>query len=127
MNSPLAIVIATFSPRSSLTTMRFAARRARRRHHSFSRHVPDRPDRVQFGVFGEQRACRLLRVAGEVRAADTLLAEDLDVRIVLGDRLLKAVIALLGDKEVSGMENKSDLAFAAERPGHQVGAAMPLP
>ena len=36
------------------------------------------------------------------------------------DRLLEAVIALLGDEEVRGMEDEADLAFAAERLGHQM-------
>ena len=65
-------------------------------------------------------ACRLLGVAGEVGSADALLGDDLDVRIVLGDRLLDGVVALLGDEEVGGVEDKSDIALAAERLGHQV-------
>ena len=45
-------------------------------------------------MFSQHRARRLLRVAREVRSADALFGDDLDVGIVLRNRLLEAVIAL---------------------------------
>src|SRR5690349_1324638 len=77
-----------------------ATRGARGRHDPLGRHVPDAPDAGEVGVLAEHRIGRPLGVTGEVRAGDALLLHDLDVGVVLGDRLLEALVALLGDEEV---------------------------
>ena len=56
-------------------------------------------------MLGQDCAGGLLRVTGEVRTADALLGDDLDVGILLLNRLLEAVIALAGHEEVGGVED----------------------
>ena len=63
-------------------------------------------------MLGQDCAGRLFGVAREVRTADALLGDDLDVRILLLDRLLEAVVALAGHEEVGGVEDEADLALA---------------
>ncbi len=64
----------------------------------------------------------LVSVAGEIGSADALLAHDLNVRIILLNRVLEAVQALAGDEEVSRVEDQADFAFSLQRLGHEVGS-----
>jgi hypothetical protein len=94
---------------------------SRRGQHALGGHVPHRPDPIEIGVLREHGGGNLLGVAGEVGPGDALLFDDLDVRVLLGDRRLESVVALLGDEEVRLVEQDPDLALAAQLLGHQVG------
>ena len=115
------MLMATFSPRSQLTMTRSSrplVRAAEMTPSAGTSHTAQMP--LMLRMRGQHRASRLLGVAREVGTADALLGDDLDVGIVLGDRLLDSVVALLGDEEVGGVEDQADIALAAERLRHQV-------
>ncbi len=80
-----------------------SSHRANGGNHPFGRHVPNRPDAVELAIGGDHRAGHPLGVAREVRPADALLGDDLDVGKVLDEGLLEAVVALLGHEEVGGV------------------------
>ena len=113
--------IATFSPRSMVVMTRSsrpAVRAAEITPSAGTSQTAQMP--LRLGLEVSMRRGHLVGVAGEVRPADALLGDDLDVGIVLGDRLLEGVVALLGDEEVGGVEDQADIALAAERLRHQV-------
>ena len=73
------------------------------------------------GFLQQQRAGDLL---GAGRIGDALLGDDLDVGIVLLDRRLEGVVALVGDVVVGVVEDPGDLALAADRLGQRVGRLL---
>ena len=82
---------------------------------------PGDVDAVEVGVLGQERVGDLF---GAGRIGDALLRDDLDVGIVLLDRRLEGVVALVGDVVLRVVEDPGDLALLADRRGERVGGLL---